>query len=225
MKMLLKIILFTLITTGKTHANKTSTDFGDNDRSIKNFISFPDIRGDSAATISCSGIIKKNGKLNNSGCYIKKPGDEVYVIEINKAAKKSRFIPATHNGKSLITYFQYLVHFIQQGESKEIYFYPNPGYKENIEAYGIEHFAAQRSIGKENWQKLCPRHQRFTVWVKAHVNEIGQQSNVSLTKGSGLQISEKCRKAIEETINSSIFIPANYKGVTVPSTYIEPFGN
>ena len=89
MKMLLKVILFTLITTGNTHANKTSTDFGDNDTSIKNFISFPDIRGDSTATISCSGIIKKNGKLNNSGCYIKKPGDEVYVIEINKAVKKS----------------------------------------------------------------------------------------------------------------------------------------
>ena len=63
------------------------------------------------------------------------------------------------------------------------------------------------------------------MWVKAHVNEIGQQSNISLTKGSGLQISENCRKAIKETINSSVFIPANYKGITVPSTYIEPFGN
>ena len=96
---------------------------------------------------------------------------------------------------------------------------------ENVEAYGAAHVAAQRVFGPEDWQKACPRQANFTVLVKANVDFEGRASAASVTHANGLEITEKCRQAIIDTVVTSRYVPAHADGEAVTSTFVEPFGN
>jgi len=197
----------------------------EDDKSLLNVLGFPDIKGDFERAIVCAGIVKTNGKMDGGGCYVIQPGDEVYVGAISQALKKARWLPAVIDGKAVEAYLQYRVLFVQKGEDRRVGFLPNPGYVENVEAYGPKHSAAQRVVGKENWQKVCPNYAKFSVLAKAHVSFEGVPSSISVSDGAGLPISDTCRQAIIDTLQRSLYIPATADGETVPSTYTEPFGN
>ena len=102
---------------------------------------------------------------------------------------------------------------------------PNPGLGENVEAYGLEHTAAQRLMGKERWQKSCPQQNKFIVLARANVNWEGTPSAVSISHMGGLQITQKCEQALIQAVLDSRFIPAFADGEPVPSTFAEPFGS
>ena len=53
-------------------------------------------------------------------------------------------------------------------------------YKENVDAYGINHIGAQRIIGAEIWQKHCPKFNQYNLLTKTHVNSEGSASNASI---------------------------------------------
>src|SRR5690606_40027015 len=57
------------------------------------------------------------------------------------------------------------------GDEATVNVYPNPGVAENVEAYGADHVAAQRTIGKEEWQDICPERTDYLVWLKARSEE------------------------------------------------------
>jgi len=197
----------------------------EDEKSLLQVLGFPDIKGDFERAIVCAGIVKTNGKMDGGGCYVVQPGDEVYVGAISQALKKARWVPATIDGKAVEAYLQYRVLFVQKGEDRRVGFLPNPGYIENVEAYGPKHIAAQRVVGKEGWQKVCPNYAKFSVLAKAHVSFEGVPSSISVSDGAGLPISDTCRQAIIDTLERSQYIPATVDGETVPSTYTEPFGN
>lgn len=199
--------------------------FGSGEKSLAELIEFPELRGDASVAIFCTALLKDNGKLDRNGCYQQNPGDEAFIAAIYKAARKARLQPAMFDGKQVEVVFQYRVQFTQKGEEKSLRFVANPGYKENVEAYGAEHVAAQRLYGKELWEKACPRHAKFTVLVKANVDFDGTASAASVTSATGLNITEKCSQAIIDTVESSRYVPAHADGEPVPSTFVEPFGN
>ena len=104
--------------------------------------------------------------------------------------------------------------------------FPNPGYEENVVAYGIDHVAGQRVIGKdEPWNKACPRRAHYRVSVRAYLGEDGKADNPSIEFGNGIRPIASCLDAIKATIIDSLFVPAMSDGVPVPSTYVELFGN
>ena len=199
--------------------------FSDGEKSLSELIEFPELRGDASVTISCLGLLEANGKLDKHGCYVRNPGDETFVAAIYKAVRKARLVPAVYDGKSATVVFQYRVQFVQKGEEKEVNFAANPGYGENVEAYGHEHVAAQRLFRKEAWQRACPKQAKFVVLVKANVDFNGTPSAVSVTHVNGISITGKCQQAIIDDVLGSRFIPAMADGEPVPSTFIEPFGN
>lgn len=203
----------------------TPADFGDGEKSLGKLIEFPELRGDTSVAISCIGLLEKNGKLEKHGCYRRNPGDETFAASIYSVIKKARLVPAVYDGKPATVVFQYRAQFVQKGEDKEINFVANPGYAENVEAYGHEHVAAQRLFGKEGWGKSCPRQAKFVVLVKANVDYDGTPGAVSVTHAEGIPITQKCEQAIIDTIVTSRFIPAMADGEAVPSTFVEPFGN
>jgi hypothetical protein len=203
----------------------TPASFEAGDKSLASLIEFPETRGDGIASVRCSAIVSSKGKLTKNGCYSDNTGTNALVAAINKAAKKARLAPAVIDGRERSVYLQYQVEFKTAGENKTVKVYGNPGVVENVEAYGIEHVAAQRSITAETWQKVCPQRLRFLVWAKAHVAASGEQSNVSIASNDGPPITEKCSQAIIDTMNASIFVPAMIDGEAVPSTYVEPFGS
>ncbi|MDH4107547.1 MAG: hypothetical protein OEW35_04475 [Gammaproteobacteria bacterium] len=195
------------------------------DKALLQQLGFPDIKGDFERAIVCAGIVKTNGKMDGGGCYVIQPGDEVYAGAVSQALKKARWTPASIDGKKVEIYFQYRVLFVQKGEDRKVGLLPNPGHAENVEAYGPQHVAAQRVLTGEAWQKVCPNYAQFSVLAKAHVSFEGVPSSISVSEGAGLPITDNCRRAITDTLNQSLYIPAMVDGEAVPSTYTEPFGN
>ena len=120
--------------------------------------------------------------------------------------------------------FQYRVHFEQKGEEQNLVFLANPGLGENVEAYGIDHTAAQRLMEKERWQKSCPQQTKFLVLARANVDWEGRPSAVSIQHMGGIPITQGCEQALQQAILDSRFIPAFADGEPVPSTFVEPFG-
>ena len=207
-------------------AQETSpANFSTGEKSLGQLIEFPELRGDVSIALSCLGILNGKGKLEEHGCFRRNPGDETFVAAVYPAIKKARLIPAVFDGKRVHVVFQYRVQFVKKGEEETLNFVANPGYEENVNAYGQDHIAAQRVYGKESWQKSCPRQARFVVLARANVDFDGTPGSVSLTHADGITITAGCEKAIIDTMLASRFIPAMADGEPVPSTYVEPFGN
>ncbi len=209
------------------HAQVTSTParFGDGEKSVGRLIEFPELRGDTTVTISCLGIVTSRGKLDKESCYLRSPGDEPFIAAFMKASRKARLVPATFDGRPVSVVFQFRVQFKKEGEEQTILFAENPGYEENVNAYGAGHIGAQRVMRKETWQKSCPKQAKFVVLARGNVDYDGTPGAVSIEHGTGIPITDTCRAALEENLLNSRFIPAFADGESVPSTFVEPFGN
>lgn len=200
--------------------------FDHESRALASLIVFPELRGDAKATINCVAIAKRDGDFEDAGCYEQQPSDQVFIAAIVRATRKAKVNPALFDGRPRAVYLQYRVTMERKGEENTVTIHNNPGLLENIEAYGEDHVAAQRALTKERWQKACPQHVRFLVWAKAHVDETGRQSSISIQRGEGSPpITDTCRDAIVATLEESRFTPAYADGEPVPSSFIEPFGN
>ena len=206
-------------------AEKLPANFNTQDKSLEQIIKFPDIKGDISTTINCSGVVQKNKKIKFFSCYKNQPGDEVYIYEIYKAFKKARFNPALLNRKKEEALVQFRIFFKSEANNNSIKIINNIGYKENVDAYGINHIGAQRIIGAEIWQKHCPKFNQYNLLTKTHVNSEGSASNASIHDYKGIKISQSCNNSILSTLNSSDYIPAISGDIFVPSTHIEVFGN
>ncbi len=199
--------------------------FGSGEKALDKLIEFPDISTKLDKTFVCQGILKANGRLADGACYIVEPRDAPYVAAINKAAKKAQFTPARYNGKNVGVYYQYLVRFSRADDENRIRLYANHAYPENHDAYGDDYIAAQRVLTREIWQRVCPSRSRFVVLARAHVAYDGIISSIAITHGSGISISKQCEQAIVTTMENSIYMPAYADGESVPSSYLEAFGN
>lgn len=221
-------VVFTLLATFlPAQARVMSADLGD-PTAAKNLIrlmKFPETDGDATVKLECQSIVTKKGRMKDAACYLKNNWDPDFAAAVQKAAKKAQLVPA-HDGKTgKDVVFLFQVEFLKRDEEKTINIYLNPGETEMVEEYGPEHVYAQRVMGQERWQKVCPRHADWLVIAKAHIDEAGVASSVDLTYGSGIVPTGQCQQAIINTIESSQFAPATVDAVPVPSGYAEPFGN
>jgi hypothetical protein len=201
-------------------------DVEDEDRQMRRLLGFPQVSGDVEVQLNCFSIVQESGKMKDTGCYLMKNYDEPFVLAVTTAARKARMNPAIIDGEPREVYLQFMVKFVQKEDKRQILYVLNPGYEENVNAYGIEHVAGQRAIGKrEPWNAACPRRARYLVLVRSYLGEDGRADNVSIEHSDGIVPTAACQDAIEQTILASRFTPAYADGEPVPSTYIEPFGN
>lgn len=200
-------------------------DVEDNEKVLGNRIVFPEIKGDVSAMIDCFSIVETGGKMKDYGCFSKDQFDAPFAQAVNVAAKKARMNPAVIDGKKREIYMQFRAEFIAEGDERTVDIYPNPGYAENVEAYGYDHVAGQRVVGNESWLGVCPQRAKYSVWVRAYLGEDGKTDNPSIVHSGGVLPTATCQNAIKETILSSSYTPALAEGVPVPSTYVEMFSN
>jgi hypothetical protein len=114
----------------------------------------------------------------------------------------------------------------QLARNMRVRIFPNPGYQENVLAYGIDHVAGQRVIGKnEPWNEACPSRAHYRVIARAYLGEDGRADNPSIEFGNGIRPIASCLDAIKQTLVDSLYTPAMSEGAAVPSTYVELFGN
>jgi len=197
----------------------------DEKRRLHKRIVFPKMTRDATVMLQCVSQIATNGRMKETGCYTKDQFDSDFASAVTKGAKKAYMNPAIINGKSQKVYLQFRVEFIAEGDNRFIYLYLNPGYAENVEAYGYKYIAAQRVIGKEPWQDVCPQRARYLLTLKTFVGEDGQSGNPNLEKVSGIMPTVDCQNSIKNTILTSAFTPGMADGYPVPSAYVELFGN
>ena len=195
------------------------------ERYLLRFIEFPETHGDAEVRLQCVAIIKGSGKMQDAGCFIRNNWDPDFAEAVQKASEKAAFAPAMDGKKGKRIAMMFRVEFLKTGDEKTINVFLNPGVEEMLEAYGQDHISAQRVMGKETWQKACPRHARWLVHVRAHVNEEGVASSVDLVHGGGIVPTGTCQQALIETITLSPFAPATVGGEPVPSSYEESFGH
>lgn len=200
-------------------------DHEDADRRLSSRIAFPEIKGDTSVMLSCFSQIERNGKMKETGCIARDNFHARFAAAVMKAAEKSRVRPAVIDGDERKIYLQFRVEFEAKGDDRHINLYLNPGYQENVDAYGPDHVAAQRVIGKEPWQDICPQRAGFLVLARAFVGENGRAESPSLERLSGIMPAPNCQEAIKETILASTYTPAMADGYPVPSAFVEMFGN
>ena len=201
-------------------------DHPEADRRMDTLLEFPEIKGDISVIMNCVSRIKANGKMDGTGCFLMNNYDEPFMRAINAAAKKARMNPAIVNGKAQEVFLQFRVEFNQEGENQTIDYYLNPGWEENVKAYGFRHVAGQRVIGRnEPWNDACPKRARWSLWVRAYLGPDGRAESPSIQHTDGIAPTESCLAAIRQTIVASQYTPALADGEPVPSTFIEPFSN
>lgn len=212
---------------GPAAAERTPAMFetGESKQQFPSLLVFPDIAGNVSIMLHCASQIEPSGKMKDTFCVIRNNGEVVFGAAVQKAAKKARLTPASIDGKGQKVYLQFRIEFIKEGDSKTIHIYSNTGDAENVEAYGNDHVAAQRVIGKEPWMNVCPGRAQFGITARAHVSVEGVASNVSLHHGYGIVPTGTCQQSIIRTIESSAFTPAMSGNEPVPSAFVEPFGN
>ena len=195
-------------------------------RRLENLIIFPEISGNISVIMSCFSRIQTNGKMKDTGCYLKNNYDGPFQKAVSTGARKARMNPALIGGKAREIFLQFLVGFKQEKEEQTISFYLNPGYPENIKAYGSSHIAGQRAINKnETWNSACPKRARWAVYVKTYLGADGIADVPSIQHIDGVVPVAACQNAIKQTIRMSQYTPAFADGVAVPSTFVEPFSN
>lgn len=216
-----------LLLAGFAQAERIPSTFGDSaaERALARLIAFPKIEGKVSVMLNCVSQIQTSGKMKTTLCYVENQFDTPFAAAVQKAAKKALMTPGVIDGKKRDMYLQFRVEFIQDGDEQEILLYPNPAEPENLKEYGMGHIAAQRSIGKEPWMKVCPQRAGYVIVARAHVNIEGVASSVSLHHGAGIVPTGPCQQAIIDTVTGSDYAPATVDGVAVPSTFVEPFGN
>lgn len=193
---------------------------------LDRLLKFPDVKGDVSLILSCFSKVQSTGKMQDTGCFMKDQYDQPFALAVHKAAKKARMNPALIGGKAKQIYLQFRVEFSAEGEEKNIYFHMNPGYQENIDAYGYQHIAGQRVFHeKESWLEACPKRARFAVWARAYLSAEGKAENPTIVHADGVLPTETCQNAIRQTIVASEYTPTFADGEAVPSTFVELFGN
>lgn len=219
------LLVILSMSAGNAFAERIPAQFGSGEESLGKLIKFPELKGDTTVMIRCASLVQDNGDMEMNGCVADDPADQLFITEIIEAAEDATAQSAVADGRQQTVYLQYRVEFIKKGADETINLYPNPGVEENVEAYGQDHVAAQRAVGDEEWEDVCPENAAYLVWLKAHVDPDGRQSNMSLTHGGGLNPTPRCQQAILDAVSESLFFPALADGEPVQSTYVEPFGN
>jgi len=203
-----------------------SFDHPEDKRRLVNLIAWPEITGKIEVVLNCFSQIQDNGQMKGTGCYLRNNYDEPFAMAVNKAARKARLVPAIVDGKERDVYLQFQVKFVKTDDAQDIYFIMNPGYAENVDAYGFGHIGGQRVIGKnEPWSGACPQRAHYAVWVRAYLGEDGVADSPTIDHADGIVPTDTCQEAIRQTILTSRFTPAYSGGEPVPSTYIEAFSN
>jgi len=222
----LLLLVFAGAATAADDIRPASFDHEESDRRMDTLVEFPEVKGKISVILSCFSQIQSSGKMKETGCFTKDQYDQPFAMAVNKAAKKARMNPAIIDGKPRKIFLQFRVEFIAEDDDRDIYFYQNPGYEENVKAYGYDHVAGQRVIGsKEPWNDACPKRAKYAVWARAYLGEDGRADNPSVSHGSGIVPTSACQEAIKQTVLTSRYTPALADGEPVPSTYVEIFGN
>jgi len=215
----------------ETSFRPANFDVEDVDRRLYNLIKWPkDVKGKTSLILTCFGVIKANGKMEMPNCIAPNSFEKVFTAEIMKASKKARLNPAMIDGKSKSVFLQFRVEFnaeiIKKEEQRTIDIHLNPGYEENVKAYGYDHIAGQRVIQKKQaFQDACPKRARYVVWVLAYLGETGKAESARVVHSDGIMPTATCQEALKQTVISSQFTPAMADGVAVPSTFVELFSN
>lgn len=218
-----------MASTAAAQPRPASFETNEENRKLYDLIKFPEIKGDVEIELNCFAQVLTTGKLKNPGCYVNDQFDQPFAKAVQDAGKKARMLPASIDGKKHNVFFQFRVDFTQkvvdEEVTQEIVLYPNNGVPENVEEYGDDYVGAQRVIGNEGWMKICPKHARYFVYARAHIDMDGTASSISLEHGGGIVPTGVCQQAIIDTIAASPFTPTMLGGEPVPSSFIEPFSN
>ena len=220
------LLLLLATAAGAQVTRPANFDFAEADRRMDTLLEFPEIKGDISVVMSCFARIKASGRMNGTSCYLQNNYDEPFARAVMAAGKKVKMNPAIVGGKAREIFLLFRVSFIKEGDNQTIDYYLNPGYEENVNAYGPRHVAGQRVIGRnEPWNDACPKRAKWLVWLRAYLGPDGRADNPTVQHVNGIRPTQSCSEALENTITSSLYTPALADGEPVPSTFVEPFSN
>lgn len=198
----------------------TSANFVEGERSLKNLIRFPKVKGDLSIVVTCTSIGTAKGRIQEAKCSAADDPKQKFAIAVSRRTKSARITPATVAGKNEQVDFQFSVIFTRTGEAETIAVYTNN--RKNLDRFGPDYVSAQRYSPYELPDVCKERRASYLILEIAVVTKEGTVKESDLHVDS-IGIVKVCETSLREITKSSRFVPAFHDGSPVESIWVNPW--
>ncbi|MCZ6894614.1 MAG: hypothetical protein O7H40_11290 [Gammaproteobacteria bacterium] len=197
----------------------SSANFVEGERSLKNLIKFPKVKGDLSIVVNCTSIGSAKGRIRDAKCSATDDPSQKFAIAVSRRSRSARITPAIVDGKNEQVDFQFNVVFIRTGETETIDVYTNN--RKNLDRFGPDYISAQRYSPYELPDVCKERRASYLILEIAVVTKEGRVKESDLHVDS-IGIAKVCETSLREITRSSRFVPAFHDGLPVESIWVNP---
>ena len=198
----------------------TPANFVEGERSLKNLIRFPKIKGDLSIVVTCTSIGTAKGRIQEAKCSAADDPDQKFAIAVSRRTRSARITPAIVDGKNEQVDFQFNVVFTRIGETETIDVYTNN--HKNLDRFGPDYISAQRYSPYELPDVCKERRLSYLILEIAVVTKEGRVKESDLHVDS-IGIAKVCETSLREITRRSRFVPAFHDGSPVESVWVNPW--
>ena len=177
--------------------------------------------------VHCEVRVKPSGLPDHVDCYALEPRVPRKLVDaVSRATVRSRFVPATSDGRLVQIYMLLMVRVQLTDGEPLVLVLPNNGIEHA--RYGLFYIAPQRfnafywGSGYSGWGSSRSQDSRLDVlvWQELWIDEHGKVTDYRLVNASGASLNVVSK--VRNSVTSMRFMPGFFEGKPVPMHYIEP---
>jgi hypothetical protein len=207
------------------HGDVTPARLREDEYSIESQLQLPDDLGRRRYDVYCEARVRMTGRPGDVSCYaLDATVPRSLVDAVSLAGLRSRFVPATRDGKPVEIYMVLMVRVLVTEQESLVLVLPNNGVEH--ERYGLFYIAPQRfnefywGTGNEPYFNSHVSDPDVLVWQEFWIDEHGNVTDSRLTNASGA--SGAVMKEVGKSARKMQFMPGFFEGKAVPMHYREP---
>jgi len=186
--------------------------------SIESRLQVPEELAKGRYDVHCEVRVSSVGFPANVNCYALDSRVSPKLVEaVSRAAVRSRFVPATRDGRGVQIFMVLMVRVQVTDGEPLVLVLPNNGIEHA--RYGLFYIAPQR-FNAFTWSTFSGSAREVLVWQELWIDEHGKVTDSRLTNASGASVN--VLRGVRESMQSMRFMPGFFEGKPVPMHYIEP---
>jgi hypothetical protein len=209
------------------HGEVTPARLREDEYSIESLLEVPeDLERRRIYDVHCEVRVHMTGQPRSFTCYaLDTTVPRRLINAVSRAGMRSRFVPATRDGKPVAIYMVLMVRVtVIKGREALVLVLPNNGIERK--RYGLFYIAPQRfnefgwGTGEEVYFNSKRSSPEVLIWEELWIDEHGTVTDFRLTNASGASIAVE--KAVRDSVAKMQFMPGFHEGKPVAMHYIEP---
>jgi hypothetical protein len=207
------------------HGDVTPARLREDEYSIESLLQVPDdLERRRSYDVHCEVLVQMTGRPRDCSCYALDPSvPRKLVNAVSRAGARSRFVPATRDGKPIEIYMLLMVRVMLIKNEPLVLVLPNNGIERK--RYGLFYIAPQR-LNEFYWgrDETYFNEKRSNpdvlIWEEFWIDEHGKVTDYRLTNASGASMAVE--KAVRDSAAKMQFMPGFVEGKPMAMHYIEP---